>query len=102
MRLQGIKNIEDPIIICNHQQRFVVAEQMREINISPKAIILEPFGRNTAPAIAIAALQASEKGQNPVLLVLSSDHEIEDDKIFRKIVESGINEAQKSSNYFWY
>ena len=55
-RLKGLKNIEAPIVICNEEQRFIVAQQMREIDIKPKRIILEPFGKNTAPAIAIAAI----------------------------------------------
>ena len=61
LRLSGIKNIEDPIIVCNEEHRFITAEQMREINIKPKSIILESQGRNTAPAIAMAALSAIKK-----------------------------------------
>ena len=93
-RLEGLKNLEDPIIICNEEQRFLVAEQMRQINITPKSIILEPFGRNTAPAIAIAALKAIEEDQNSILLVLSSDHEIKNPYNFRKAVEAGLNDAE--------
>ena len=93
-RLKGLKNIEKPIIICNEEQRFLVAEQMRQINISPKSIILEPFGRNTAPAIAIAALKALEESSESILLVLSSDHEIKDPNNFRKAIENGINDAK--------
>ena len=52
-RLHGLDNVEDPIIICNESHRFIVAEQLRAINISPKKIILEPFGRNTAPALSL-------------------------------------------------
>ena len=51
-RLRGLKNIDDPIVICNEMHRFILAEQLREINIKPKSIFLEPFGRNTAPASA--------------------------------------------------
>ena len=61
-RLKNLSNIDFPIIICNEDHRFIVAEQMREINIKPKSILLEPFGRNTAPAIILAALKGSEKG----------------------------------------
>ena len=57
-RLCGIKNKEDPILICNENHRFIVAEQLRSMNVKPNKIILEPFARNTAPAIAIAALKA--------------------------------------------
>lgn len=51
-RLNGIKSIAPPVVVCNEEHRFMIAEQMREINIEPSAIILEPFGRNTAPAVA--------------------------------------------------
>ena len=61
-KLKNLKDIESPIIICNEDHRFIVAEQMREINIKPKSILLEPFGRNTAPAIISAALKGSEDG----------------------------------------
>ena len=61
LRLCGLKDLSLPIIICNEEQRFIVAEQMRNIKVRPKSIILEPFGRNTAPAIAIAALHATKK-----------------------------------------
>ena len=93
-RLEGLKNIENPIIICNEEQRFLVAEQMRQIGTLPKSIILEPFGKNTAPAIAIAALKALENDQESILLVLSSDHEIKDPSNFRKAVEIGLNDAE--------
>ena len=55
LRLKGVKNLQDPLFICNEEHRFVLAEQMRSINVKPKSILLEPFGKNTAPAIAIAA-----------------------------------------------
>ena len=77
-RIKDLNNIECPIIICNEDHRFIVAEQMREINIKPKSILLEPFGRNTAPAIISAALKGSEDGLDPTLLILSADHKIED------------------------
>ena len=64
LRLNSIKNLEPPIIICNEDQRFLVAEQMLEINIKPKSIILEPEGKNTAPAIALAALLTKKKEED--------------------------------------
>ena len=93
-RLVGLRNIEKPIIICNEEQRFLVAEQLREISISPESIILEPFGKNTAPAIAIATLKAIEKSSEKLLLVLSSDHEIKDPFSFKKAIEAGIKDAK--------
>ena len=92
-RLKGIKNIKPPIIICNEEHRFIVAEQMREINIKPNIIILEPEGRNTAPAINIAALKSLQSEDDPIILVLSSDHYIEKNSEFRKVVEIGIDYA---------
>ena len=77
-RLKNLSNIESPIIICNEDHRFIVAEQMREIDVKPKSILLEPFGRNTAPAIISAALKGSENGDDPTLLILSADHKIDD------------------------
>ena len=87
-RLGGIANKENPIFICNEQHRFIVAEQLREINVKPTRIILEPFGRNTAPAIANAALTAMENGADPLLLVLASDHVIKENEQFLKSIEA--------------
>ncbi len=92
-RLKGLINISDPMIICNEEHRFIAAEQLREINVQPKDIFLEPCGRNTAPAITIAALKAIEKGQDPFLLVLASDHSIKDLKEFVSIITMGIKYA---------
>ena len=73
-RISNIRDIQEPIIICNEEHRFLVAEQMRNINVKPKAIILEPEGRNTGPAIALGALKAIQEDENSILLVLSADH----------------------------
>jgi mannose-1-phosphate guanylyltransferase len=61
LRLNGLDNLANPIIVCNAEHRFLVAEQCQQINISNPTILLEPVGRNTAPAIAAAALQATHK-----------------------------------------
>ena len=90
-RLKNLKNIQEPIIICNEEHRFIVAEQMRKINIKPKSILLEPFGKNTAPAIISAALKSSEDGEDPTLLILSADHKITDIDQFLSV----INKARK-------
>ena len=66
-RLLGLEELDSPILICNEDHRFIVAEQFRAINTDPQAIILEPIGRNTAPAIAVAALQAISSGKDPLL-----------------------------------
>jgi len=88
LRLNGIESLP-PSIICNEEHRFLVAEQMRQISVDNSDILLEPVGRNTAPAIALAAFQASENGEDPVLLVLAADHLIKDSDTFRtKIKEA--------------
>lgn len=89
-RLDELK-IDSAITICNEEHRFFVAEQLREINQKSK-IILEPFGKNTAPAIALASF-IQEK--DPLLLVLSADHLIEDKKAFTKAIESAVPLAEK-------
>ena len=81
-RIQNYENIDDPIVICNEEHRFVAGEQLREINIKPKSIILEPFGRNTCPAIAIASLKSLEIDPEAILLILPSDHLIKENKVF--------------------
>ena len=76
-RIRLLENSESPILICNEEHRFIVAEQMREINVHPMSIILEPYSRNTAPAIALAAHKALEFDREAIILVLASDHKIE-------------------------
>ena len=94
-RLKNLKNIDDPIVVCNEEHRFILAEQLREINIKAKSILLEPFGRNTAPAIAISALKALENKEDPILLVLPADHDIKDTDNFLKTIEAGLKCADK-------
>ena len=88
LRLENIKNLQGPIFICNEEHRFIVAEQMRQIKVKPNSIILEPFVRNTAPPIALAALKAIKDGEDPLLLVLAADHEIQEVQQFHKVIES--------------
>tara|TARA_B100000965_G_scaffold217230_2_gene181845 strand:- start:980 stop:2431 length:1452 start_codon:yes stop_codon:yes gene_type:complete len=87
-RLIGLEGLQNPILICNEDHRFIVAEQFREIKTDPQAIILEPIGRNTAPAIAVAALQAISLNKDPLLLILAADHVIENIIEFRKVIQS--------------
>ena len=90
-RISNLKNVNDPILICNEEHRFIVAEQMKAIDVKPLSIILEPFGKNTAPAITIAALKALEIINDPILLVLSSDHEIKLENNFLEAIKKGLN-----------
>ena len=95
LRLSGIKNIKEPIIICNQEHRFIVAEQMREISTKPKSIILEPISKNTAPAIALAALNVLKSDKpNSILLVLSADHIIDDVNEFKVAMQRGFKLAK--------
>ena len=96
-RLNGLDNVEDPIIICNEAHRFIVAEQLRAINISPKKIILEPFGRNTAPAIAISSILALEDYEDINLLILSADHEIKNVERFLEVIKKGIEYSEQNN-----
>ena len=94
IRISTLKNIKKPILVCNEEHRFIVAEQMREINIEEFVIMLEPFGRNTAPAITLAALKSLELDEDPTLLVLSSDHEIKNKEQFLKVINVGLRFAE--------
>jgi mannose-1-phosphate guanylyltransferase/mannose-6-phosphate isomerase len=88
-RLSGIDGIEAPLIVANDTHRFMIAEQMRQIGVKPVAIMLEPVGRNTAPAVAVAALYALSRRKDPVLLVLPADHVIKDVASFQAAVAAG-------------
>ncbi|MFZ9271363.1 MAG: mannose-1-phosphate guanylyltransferase/mannose-6-phosphate isomerase [Prochlorococcaceae cyanobacterium] len=93
-RLAGLAGLAAPLLICNEDHRFIVAEQMRQIGVEPGAILLEPIGRNTAPAVAVAALKATSMGGDPLLLVLAADHVIQDAARFRATVEAGYQAAE--------
>ena len=81
-RLQGLP-VAQPLVICNENHRFLVAEQLRQIGALQGNIVLEPAGRNTAPAVALAALQATAAGADPLMLVLAADHMIQDTAAFQ-------------------
>jgi len=89
MRLQDLPALYPPIVICNETHRFMVAEQLRGIGMPPAMIILEPVGRNTAPAVAAAALAAQTLAADPLLLVLPADHHIENVPVFHEAVNAG-------------
>ncbi|PJE78190.1 Mannose-1-phosphate guanylyltransferase 1 [invertebrate metagenome] len=104
MRLDGLDNIAEPLVIANESHRFLVAEQLRQINRNAEAIILEPAGRNTAPAVALAALKAMavdesnvhekealNRVNDPVLLVLAADHVIQDKSVFHQAVKKALS-----------
>ena len=94
LRLNGLDNLKDPIIICNVDHRFLVAEQCQQIGIKNPTILLEPVGRNTAPAIAAAALQSLKESNDSPLLVLSADHVIQNVDAFHKAINIASQQAQ--------
>lgn len=95
LRLVGLPELGPPIVVCNEEHRFMVAEQLQEINQRDAVIMLEPSARNTAPAIALAALQARELDKNPTLLVLAADHIIRDVDEFQRVVGLAVNAAEQ-------
>lgn len=84
-RLDGLTH-SPAMLICNEEHRFIAAEQVRQLGVKHSGIFLEPVGRNTAPAIALAAFKAIESGEDPLLLVLAADHVIEDTTAFQHSV----------------
>ena len=95
LRLSGLDNLLDPIIVCNVDHRFLVAEQCQQIGIKNPTILLEPVGRNTAPAIAAAALQSLKDSDDAALLVLSADHVIQDIDAFHEAIKIASSQAQE-------
>jgi mannose-1-phosphate guanylyltransferase/mannose-6-phosphate isomerase len=92
LRLSGLEAAA-PVVVCTDAHRFLVAEQLRQLKIQPGAIVLEPFGRNTAPAIALAAhaaLKIGGAGVDPILLVLPADHVIRDVAAFQAAVRTAL------------
>jgi mannose-1-phosphate guanylyltransferase/mannose-6-phosphate isomerase len=87
LRLGGIAAAEPPIVVCNEAHRFTVAEQIRALGLEASAILLEPVGRNTAPAVALAALKAQARHPDATLVVAPADHVIRDVRSFRAAAE---------------
>src|SRR4051812_11035987 len=96
LRVAGIAGAA-PIVVANEEHRFLVAEQLRQAGAPTAAIVLEPLGRNTAPAIAAAALQATIDGADPLLLVLPSDHVIVNADAFRDAVRTASAAAEQGA-----
>ena len=92
-RLRGL-DVGAPVVICNEEHRFLAAEQLRLAGEDSARVILEPVGRNTAPAIALAALQAVSRGEDDMLLVLAADHLIADAAAFRDTVSRALPLAE--------
>lgn len=94
LRLKNL-DCDDPILICNEEHRFLAAEQMREIGVNA-TIILEPVGKNTAPAIALAAILLRQKQENKLMLVLAADHAISEQIAFENSIKDAIDLASQN------
>ena len=86
-----------PLVVCNQAHRSIVADQCKECGVEPEAVVLEPAGRNTAPAAALAAFRAIAGGADPVLMVLPADHHIADEAAFASAVSRGVPFAESGS-----
>ncbi len=93
LRVNGIEGTTDPLVLCNEAHRFTAAAQLVELGIEHPAIMLEPCGRNTAPAIAAAAFYLSRKAEDPLLFVLAADSAVENVQAFRNAVETAVKPA---------
>ncbi len=95
-RLDGMQNVAAPLLVCNEEHRFLIAEQLRQMGKAPADIILEPIGRNTAPALTLAALALLKHAPNDALmLVMPADHVIQSTEKFHAAVKEGITLAEK-------
>ena len=95
LRLRSLADYGPPILVCNIQHRFLIAEQLRELKITDSTLLLEPIGRNTAPATACAALSALSRDPDAILLVLPADHLIRDVSAFYQALAIGNRAAQQ-------
>ncbi len=93
-RCQSLIGAVDPILVCNEAHRFMVAEQLRSLQLTSSSIILEPVGRNTAPAVAVAAFSAVQQDKDAVMLIMPADHAIRDVDAFAASVDQGLAQAQ--------
>ncbi len=94
LRLDGLPDVAAPLIVCNDEHRFLIAEQMRGIGVAPLGIYLEPVGRNTAPAAAVAALVLTRRDPEALMLLLPADHLIKDVTAFHAAVGEGLKAAR--------
>ncbi len=96
-RLAGMENLGAPVLVCNEEHRFLVAEQLQAIDTPPRAILLEPKGRNTAPALTLAALYLQQQDPDAMMLAMPADHVIPHKKAFQSVVITGLPVAEAGS-----
>ncbi|MGC4008978.1 MAG: mannose-1-phosphate guanylyltransferase/mannose-6-phosphate isomerase [Pseudomonas sp.] len=89
------EGMEPPVVVSNQEHRFIVQEQLEALSLKTQSILLEPFGRNTAPAVAIAAMKLMSEGRDELLLILPADHVIEDQRAFQRALALATNAAEK-------
>ncbi len=89
------EGMEPPVVVSNLEHRFIVQEQLEALSLKTQSILLEPFGRNTAPAVAIAAMKLMAEGRDELLLILPADHVIEDQRAFQRALALATNAAEK-------
>ncbi len=90
----AFEGMQQPLLVCNKEHRFIVKEQLAARKLGVQGLMLEPFGRNTAPAIAMAAMKLTEEGRDELLLVLPADHVIEDQRAFQRSLALATNAAE--------
>ena len=96
MRLGGFPDVAPPVVVCNEEHRFLVAEQLRQIGTQPDKVILEPVGRNTAPALALAALSIKDRtGGDPIMIAMPADHTVTERMAFQQAVQAGLSFANE-------
>lgn len=93
----GIHQVADPYIVCNEEHRFLAQEQLREVGMNISGFLLEPVGRNTGPALTLAALAAIESGEDPVLVITPSDQTIANEPAFQAAMEQAIEAATQGN-----
>jgi mannose-1-phosphate guanylyltransferase/mannose-6-phosphate isomerase len=97
IRCDSHADVASPVLVCNEEHRFLVAEQLREVKIAPSSIILEPEGRNTAPAVALAAHEILKQEDDAILVVLPSDHVIRETDVFLGALTRAISLAKSDA-----
>lgn len=90
LRLKGLADVLPPLVVCNEEHRFLIAEQLRQLGLDNSGIVLEPVGRNTAPALTLAAFEAVRDGDDPVLLVMPADQVVTDVASFQAAIRAAL------------
>lgn len=96
-RTEGLPSINAPIVVCNEEHRFMVGEQLQQVDVKQAAILLEPEGRNTAPAIALAAIHAQRTRQDEIIVVMPADHVVQDVSAFQAAILKASSLAEGGS-----